>query len=138
LEETEAVKVLFGIAKNIYLEWLRRMKAERIVPLNENTDYLGALDDYVNDDFDRLLDELRGLLQAGLQELHPNLRRVVTLRFIENKSRAEVAQEIGMSEKQVHVYQRRAIAALQKWLAAHPHGNPSSDPTIEPTVSPST
>jgi RNA polymerase sigma-70 factor (ECF subfamily) len=70
-----------------------------------------------------VIGEVEDLLDAqevrtALQRLSPEHQRLVTLRFIEGLSHAEVAQLIGKTEGATRVIQHRALQALARELRA--------------------
>ena len=59
----------------------------------------------------------RVALGAALRSLHPNERRVVHLRFVEDLSQAQIARRIGLSQVHVSRTLRVALLRLQEQLA---------------------
>lgn len=59
----------------------------------------------------------RVALGAALRSLHPNERRVVHLRFMEDLSQAQIARRIGLSQVHVSRTLRTALLRLQEQLA---------------------
>ena len=66
--------------------------------------------------------ERRARLFRLVRSLPPDQRRVVTLRFSEEKSVQEIAREIGRSEGAVKQLQFRALETLRKRMASKPGG----------------
>jgi RNA polymerase sigma-B factor len=60
----------------------------------------------------------RVALGSALRSLHPNERRVVQLRFVEDLSQAQIARRIGHSQVHVSRTLRTALLRLQEQLAA--------------------
>jgi RNA polymerase sigma-B factor len=60
----------------------------------------------------------RVALGAALRSLHPNERRVVQLRYVEDLSQAQIARRIGLSQVHVSRTLRAALLRLQEQLAA--------------------
>jgi RNA polymerase sigma factor (sigma-70 family) len=110
----ECKKILYSVALNVYREWVRRNMREQTFELEQ--DYpsqaadIGYFEDAEVDDFEKY----RSLLFAAIDELNPTLQAVVRMRFIENMTRAQIAEKLGTKEKYVHIYQQRAIEMLQK------------------------
>jgi RNA polymerase sigma-70 factor, ECF subfamily len=71
--------------------------------------------------------EERRELHAAIERLTPDQREVVLLRFIEERSNAEVAALTGRSEGAVKVMQHRALGALARLLG----GSRGQRPTAE-------
>lgn len=126
LAADEAAKILFGIARNVYREWVRNQIRNQHGEFDDAIEYLGTVEEYCDDGFEATLVELQSDLKKGMETLGDSVRQVIELRFIEGKTRAETAAITGMSEKQVHVYQRRGIATLQKWAAKNGEQAPVS------------
>ena len=61
---------------------------------------------------DDLADE-RALLQAGMSALSKRERRILELRYYEDRSQADIAREIGLSQAQVSRLIRRAVDRLR-------------------------
>jgi RNA polymerase sigma factor (sigma-70 family) len=114
--ELDCAKILYGIARNVYREWVRRAIRDTTFELNEDmaitdsfADFLLDIDDAAEEFNTKLLDEALGTLSETFQ-------KVLRMRFILGMSRAQVAEELGVKEKHVHVYQRRALVALRQEL----------------------
>lgn len=126
LSETESRKILYGIAKNVFKEWVRASMKERKVSLFENYEYeeldqgdlLDIFLSYEVTDFDKKLEEKKILLKDAMDKLSENVRQVIQLRFIEGMTRKETAERLGMKEKDVHTYQKRGIKYLKNILNA--------------------
>jgi RNA polymerase sigma-B factor len=61
---------------------------------------------------DDLADE-RALLQAGMSVLSQRERRILELRYYEDRSQAEIAREVGLSQAQVSRLIRRAVDRMR-------------------------
>lgn len=57
-------------------------------------------------------------VRAALAQLPPRLRTVVVLRFFRDRTQAEVADAIGLSQPQVSRLERAALAELRRVLAS--------------------
>jgi RNA polymerase sigma factor (sigma-70 family) len=112
-EEEAAHKLLYGIAKNVWREWVRQESKHSHYALEEWDLPIEPQDEEFADDT-----ELLEVLRRYIPKLSEALRPVIVARFLEGKTRAETAAKLGMSEKQVHVYQRRAVVSLQKIVLA--------------------
>lgn len=104
--------------------WLYRIARDRVVDYYRKSSRRKAtvsLDEgpeVVSEGADRAV--LRGLevreLQSALEELTEEQRLVVILRFLEGKSLAEVAAQLGKNEGSIKALQHRALAALGRVL----------------------
>ncbi len=68
-------------------------------------------------DDDLVQEELRATVRAAIERLPPTGRSVIMLRDIEERSVAETARVLGVSENAVKIRLHRAHQALQKALA---------------------
>lgn len=66
--------------------------------------------------------ERRARLFRLVKSLPPDQRRVVNLRFAEEKSVKEIAQQMGRTEGAVKQLQFRALGTLRSWMASKPGG----------------
>jgi RNA polymerase sigma-70 factor (ECF subfamily) len=101
---------LYQIARNLAIDSYRRRSAAQ-VPLAETIPSCEApLDERV------IGGEAQQELCAALSKLTPEQREVLLLRFIEQRSTAEVAALTGRSEGAVKVMQHRALDAVARVL----------------------
>ena len=70
--------------------------------------------DYGRDDHEALL--RRMLLEQLLSSLGPKERRLIILRFFYDKTQAQVAGELGMSQVQVSRLEKKILASLKSRL----------------------
>ncbi|NTW01234.1 MAG: sigma-70 family RNA polymerase sigma factor [Oscillochloris sp.] len=109
---------LYRIAHNLVIDNFRRKESGNI-PLNPDvTDSDPTPDEYAISG-----DERRELRQA-IEQLTPDQREVILLRFIEERSNAEVAALTGRSEGAVKVMQHRALGALARLLGGNRRPKP--------------
>ncbi|NNJ10001.1 sigma-70 family RNA polymerase sigma factor [Chloroflexales bacterium ZM16-3] len=101
---------LYRIAHNLVIDSFRR-KDSGNVPLDPDV----SDRDPSPDEHAISRDEQREL-QAAIEQLTPDQREVVLMRFIEERSNAEVAALTGRSEGAVKVMQHRALGALARLL----------------------
>jgi RNA polymerase sigma factor (sigma-70 family) len=134
LTADDCAKLLYGFARNIYLEWVRAHATHSVVELNDDFPDSSSEEEYEAEQKPLSL-EVRGALLTAIHSLNPTLRQVITMRFLEGKTRREVALALDIEPKHVHVYQRRAIAALEKLLAEklYPPGHKLSEGKHAPT-----
>lgn len=102
---------LYRIAHNLVIDYYRRSGHSRHLDLDANTD-APAQGQGPDDVAERKLAHDR--MRAALTRLTEEQAQVVTLRFLEEKSIAEVAGIIGKSEGAVKALQYRAVAALRR------------------------
>jgi RNA polymerase sigma-70 factor (ECF subfamily) len=101
---------LYRIARNLMIDTYRRRR-HALVPLSDKLsaheappeEYVIAVDD-------------RRELRAAIEQLTAEQREVLLLRFVEERSNAEVALLTGRSENAVKVMQHRALGALSRLL----------------------
>jgi RNA polymerase sigma-B factor len=62
--------------------------------------------------------EDRIALSQALEELDPQLRRILRLRYNGNLTQQEAAQQLGISQMQVSRLERRALAQMRTQMAA--------------------
>lgn len=118
LAEEESRKIIFGIAKNVYREWVREMR-KRYVSLDfdiAEPDEVAWYDFFGDCEIDYSDDVLQADVNKALEALPERLSYILRARYIDGKTRAEVAGELGIVEKHVHVYQRRGLVMLKKEL----------------------
>jgi len=108
----QAKPFVFATARNLLIDRVRR---ERIIPIEAVTD-LDALNVASGEAGpDRIVMAREGLrrLRAAMRKLPLELREVIVLRKIENLSRREIAQRLGVTERTVS----RRIAESARALA---------------------
>jgi RNA polymerase sigma factor (sigma-70 family) len=119
LDSLRITKTLYAIARNVWREWLRSEVASRTVELDDDDGAYGAdFNAFTEEEPSLEMDDVqRGMLIKAIKTLNPTLRTVLTMRFLEGKTRSAIAEHLGTKEKYVHIYQQRGIKALQKALA---------------------
>jgi RNA polymerase sigma factor (sigma-70 family) len=115
LEDTQIAKILYTIARNIWKEWLRGLSKNRTEELFDTVDYALPFEEFTDEiqDQDAWQHE-RGALISAIKECNPTMRSVLTLRFIEGKTRKEIAELLSIKEDHVYTYQKRGVKMLQK------------------------
>jgi len=103
---------VFRIASNLLTDTYRRRKGKSEVELSEQL--MDTLPDPMAQDAAILPHEL----SRALDELTPDQREIIHLRFIEGFSANEIAQVQGRSAGAVRVQQFRALEILRKALGA--------------------
>ncbi len=97
---------LYRIARNLLIDATRR-RSNNNVPLVETAPSGDVAPD------DRVIaGEEHQELRTAIEQLTPEQREVLMLRFVDERSNAEVAQLTGRSEGAVKVMQHRALNAL--------------------------
>lgn len=71
-------------------------------------------DDSVDMDACIYLQQLRNLLEQALMKLPERQRKIVTMRYFEERSNIEIAEQLGLSPGNVRVLLSRALDALEK------------------------
>lgn len=106
-----------------FAAWLFRIAANAIVDRGrraarfESAKLLGVFDDSPCDESDIAEADDRARLFKLVDELPADQCRVITMRFAQEKSIAEIARKIGRSEGAVKQLQFRALQALRKMVA---------------------
>ncbi len=123
LDEVEAQKILFGICRNVYKEWVRKSIKEKNVSFLDNYEYEIAdestLDDatlFDADDISKVIEGNLEIIKTCLDQLNETVRKVLEYRFLEGKTRKETAELLGIKEKDVHTYQKRGVKYLKKMV----------------------
>lgn len=101
---------LYRIAYNLVIDNFRRKESSNVALSPDVSDRDPTPDEHAISG-----DERRELHEA-IEQLTPDQREVVLLRFIEERSNAEVAALTGRSEGAVKVMQHRALGALARLL----------------------
>lgn len=103
---------LYRTAHNVVVDHYRRQKHRQHLPLGE--ELLTTTDDPVRLAEQHLSAEA---VRAALQQLTPDQRQVVALKFLEGMSNHEVAEVLDKPVSAVKSLQHRALAAMQRLLA---------------------
>jgi RNA polymerase sigma-70 factor, ECF subfamily len=130
--DDSAIKLLYGIAKNLWKKYLQKQKNSFIpVPLFfarfENLGDFEILDKLENSETLNQSNSLElqkqvnlELIKQTLKSLNPKLQTVIELRFQKGLTRSETAKLMGLSEDIIHTYQKRAIKYLKQKLNPTP------------------
>lgn len=102
---------LFGIARNLVLEHLRRYRLRRTTPLPEDLTQPAERDG----------DELAAM-RAAIVRLPEGQREVLELRLRDQLSYAEIAEALGLPIGTVRSRLHHAIGALKDWAARQTPG----------------
>ena len=125
VDESESRKILSGIAGNVLKEWQRKAFSFKIEELSDEVSDSDLFDFYAKSDFENDFAEKQLKLHEVIKSLNPTVRRVLELRFLQNKSRKEIAATLQISEDQAHTYQKRGVRYLKDRL------NGDSSDTVE-------
>jgi RNA polymerase sigma-70 factor (ECF subfamily) len=102
---------LFSIARNLVVDYLRKMSRRKEVPLNE-----WEIHDQQNvEEVVEVKLEVARLSEA-LEQVTPAQREVIGLRFFAGLSSAEVGKVLGKSSGAVREMQRAAMETLRKQM----------------------
>jgi len=127
LSPTDYLKLLYGYARNVYLEWYRKQKQISYISFDEKLGgflheedipelALLAEEDSTKADLEAELNSYRSLLAKAMERLNPTVKEVLQRRFYKNETRKQVAAAMGCSEADVHTYQKRGIKYLSKFV----------------------
>ena len=111
---------LYKIAANVIIDHSRREKVRRVIPMDEQTTQLLTSPDDPADTVARRADLLDAL--AWLTE---EQRELVTLKFIQGLSNAEIAEVTGRKPGAIRALQFRALSALRERLEQDDAGDVS-------------
>ncbi|MBN1991449.1 MAG: sigma-70 family RNA polymerase sigma factor [Anaerolineae bacterium] len=107
---------LYRIAHNLVANWHRDHSRRQIVAL-ENVKLAGEGQENPYHAAERTNE--RELLLAAIQELPPERQQLLTLKFIQKMSNAEIGQVMGRSEGAIKSLYHRTLTSLKKLLAEH-------------------
>jgi len=102
---------LYRIAHNLVVDYFRTGRQDKDVPLE---DWPIASQEHPADAAERLLTQQR--LRAAISQLTEEQALVITFKFMEGMSNAEVAVLLGKSEGAVKSLQFRALATLRRLI----------------------
>ena len=102
---------LFRIARNTWVDYTRKQRVREALPLEE-----GLLSSAAQPDEIAERTATQELIRKALQRLTVQQRQILILRFVEERTCAEIARILGRSETSVKALQRRGLASLQRLL----------------------
>ena len=102
---------LYRIAGNLVIDYYRKKKTSSLDALADT-----GFDPAGDDEESILLFTAGNEAVAMLEQLEPDYREVLTMRFVQELSIREIAIEVGQSENAVSVRIHRAINKLKKLL----------------------
>lgn len=104
-------KYIYGIARNVFLMYLREKYKNKEVPAEIDREDMPS-GEYSSSRIDYI-----GLLKKILPKLPRAQREIMEKRFIEKMSIREIAQMIGKNENYVSTTQKRAFKTIKKILS---------------------
>jgi len=107
---------LFRIAANVANDHFRQARSHRETAMTEAVSQGAASRDQPAAAVGRALD-----IQAAMAHLTDDQCELVTLKFIEGLSNAEIAEATGRSPEAIRILQFRALAAMRKFLQSEDH-----------------
>ncbi len=107
---------LYRIAHNLVANWHRDNKRRQMVdidnvPLKQNSRETPHRAAEISDD--------KTLLLAAIQQLPKERQQLLTLKFVEKRSNAEIGRLMGRSEGAIKSLYHRTLISLKKLLAEH-------------------
>ncbi|MBO0681738.1 MAG: RNA polymerase sigma factor [Candidatus Dormibacteraeota bacterium] len=99
---------LHRIAVNTAISHLRRRRLARLLPARLYQ---------APDDRDYAQSEARGVLEAALAQLSPQLRATVVLHYFHDYSRDEIAKILGIPSGTVASRMAKAMSIMRRWMA---------------------
>lgn len=112
--EDEARKLLYGICRNVYKEWVRNCIKSQSNIYCDDLDYSISYEDFYSEGFEQKRMKQKEALLHALETLNPVVKQVLELRFFKGLTRKETAEKLGIKEKEVHTYQKRGIQYIHK------------------------
>jgi RNA polymerase sigma-70 factor (ECF subfamily) len=107
---------LYRIAHNLVANWHRDHRRRQVVGL-EQVRLSGDRQETPHQAAERSNE--RELLLAAIQKLPPERQELLTLKFVERMSNAEIGQVMGRSEGAIKSLYHRTLVSLKALLAAH-------------------
>lgn len=107
---------LYRIAHNLIANWHRDHKRRQVVGLEQVT-LSGGQNEMPHHAAEQTNE--RELLLAAIQKLPPERQELLTLKFVEKMSNAEIGQMLGRSEGAIKSLYHRTLVSLKELLAEH-------------------
>ncbi len=107
---------LYRIAHNLVANWHRDQSRRKVIALEQIT-LSGNGQDQPQQAAERSNE--RELLLAAIQQLPPERQKLLTLKFIERMSNAEIGQVMGRSEGAIKSLYHRTLVSLNDLLGDH-------------------
>jgi RNA polymerase sigma-70 factor (ECF subfamily) len=113
-------RYLYGIAKNIFLKYLRRKYSEpaavSLEQLQDDFGYYVKCEVHEYEDKETLEERVAQLLV----QLPEKQQRILRMRLLDKLTPTEIARQLGMSLNYVKTTQKRAVKSLKKMIACTP------------------
>ncbi len=107
---------LYRIAHNLVANWHRDHNRHQVVAL-ESLSLRGDKNHNPHHAAERTNE--REILLAGIQQLPPERQKLLTLKFVEKMSNAEIGRMMGRSEGAIKSLYHRTLVSLKEILAEH-------------------
>lgn len=123
ITELEAKKILYGFARNVLKEWIRQNMKLIEVEFIDGIDYeieMEEIEVLESDSFNKDQEEKNRYLHDAIEELSDYVKTVIKFRYLENLSRKEISEKLGISEDMVHTYQKRGVKYLKQKIGVPP------------------
>ena len=108
---------LYRIAHNLVANWHRDRKRRQVVALEQVTLHSKKKDENPHQAAERTNE--RELLLAAIKKLPPERQKLLTLKFVERMSNAEIGQVMGRSEGAIKSLYHRTLVSLKELLQEH-------------------
>lgn len=106
---------LFGIAKNVFLKFLREKYTHETSSANLGESFDEYLDNFVK--VSESGRDLTDILEKFLPKIPAKQREIASMRFVDKLSLKEIAEKLGKDMNYVKTTQKRAIASIKKLIA---------------------
>ena len=117
-EIENSVNFLYGIAKNLFQEFLRKKyKLQTCTFLEESNEFQTYVEGYVNQKNQETPEDL---LHRYLPQLPDKQRQIIELRLIQKLTPTEITEKIQKNINYVRTTQKRAIRNLRRIIACTP------------------
>jgi len=110
---------LFGIAKNVFMEWLRKRRndALRLVPYETTPQVSGIAFESCIFRASVLAEKQVAELNAAIEGLPDYLREIIQLLYLQGLTHDEAARQIGVFRRTVYYREKEALEQMRGSLA---------------------
>jgi len=112
----ESKKILGGIAHLVLKESYREQVKTKFSELPDDVTDQDLFQYYDGANFEADFEAKQLLLHKALASLNPTVKQVLELKYIEGKTRSQIAQALSISQDMVHTYQKRGLKYLKDKL----------------------